>query len=230
MNLIKLYDVTSRLLRIKSASSLAIALGACGKKASQDTENSVIGFSSSYVAPKSDYNQPDATDPNFKVLEHAFVQPYWVNSLEMDQGKNIVSEILSLNDRTVYFSFPSELPSYFPVSILGWAPANESIMQASVEIFEKLEEVLDVKFLENDENDNLNTIVISQSVQANSAGLSYFPNLSFALGSDIFMSKDYSNPRFFSNGLTNYDYEVLLHEIGHALGLNIRLKTMIITM
>ena len=39
------------------------------------------------------------------------------------------------------------------------------------------------------------------------------------IGSDIFISKDYSNPSIYPNGLTNYDYEVLLHEIGHALGL-----------
>ena len=36
---------------------------------------------------------------------------------------------------------------------------------------------------------------------------------------DVFISKDYANPRFVSDLLTNYDYEVLVHEIGHALGL-----------
>ena len=33
------------------------------------------------------------------------------------------------------------------------------------------------------------------------------------------IAKGYSSPLRLSNDLTNYDYEVLLHEIGHALGL-----------
>ncbi len=36
---------------------------------------------------------------------------------------------------------------------------------------------------------------------------------------DVFIAKGYSSPSFSGEFLTNYDYEVLLHEIGHALGL-----------
>ena len=60
---------------------------------------------------------------------------------------------------------------------------------------------------------------IAQSIQATSASLSYLPSTEFYLGSDVFMSKLYSDPFFISDELTNYDYEVLIHEIGHALGL-----------
>ena len=41
----------------------------------------------------------------------------------------------------------------------------------------------------------------------------------FEIGSDVFISKSYAAPKFIATGLTNYDYEVLVHEIGHALGL-----------
>ena len=42
--------------------------------------------------------------------------------------------------------------------------------------------------------------------------------ITIRLSSDIFISKDYSDPPV-ESGITNYDYEVLVHEIGHALGL-----------
>ena len=36
---------------------------------------------------------------------------------------------------------------------------------------------------------------------------------------DVFISGDYAKPKFINSELTNYDYEVLPHELGHALGL-----------
>ena len=36
---------------------------------------------------------------------------------------------------------------------------------------------------------------------------------------DVFIANGYDQPSFISEILTNYDYEVLLHELGHALGL-----------
>ena len=38
---------------------------------------------------------------------------------------------------------------YLPVSVIGWAPANEDMMLASREIFEILEGVLDISFDES---------------------------------------------------------------------------------
>ena len=93
------------------------------------------------------------------------------------------------------------------------------MVAASSDIFSQLEAVLDISIEKSDAPNGFNNLAISQSIQANTAGLSYFPNKDYELGSDIFISKEYSNPLKLENGLTNYDYEVLLHEIGHALGL-----------
>ena len=107
---------------------------------------SELGFPQSYNPPEPNYNEPLTIDPNFKNLQPTYVDPYWIDALVMDSGEIITAEILELNDKVFMFSFPSEVPDYLPLSIAGWAPANEKIKDASREIFQKLEQVLDIKF------------------------------------------------------------------------------------
>ena len=197
-----------------------IIVSSCGNKGSKQTnEIKVIGFSSDYKAPKASYDTPVSNDPNFKILQPALLDPYWVVSLEMDNAEADINQMLSENQNEIKFSFPSEQADYLPLNIVGWAPANQNMIIASREIFSKLEEILDIKITEADTTSGLNNFAISQSIQATTAGFSYFPNNFYELGSDIFISKRFSDPFSLTNGLTNYDYEVLLHEIGHALGL-----------
>ena len=202
------------------ASVSALILTACGGgKANLDSEVLSIGFSDDYIPPNSNFDQPIVTDPNFKLLEPDLVVSYWTQALEMNDAETDISQLLINNNRIFKFSFPIEAPSYLPISITGWAPADTNIIEASREIFTRLEEVLDIKIEETDMVDGLNILAISQSIQASAAGFSYFPNNYYQLGSDIFISKDYSNPLQLESGITNYDYEVLVHEIGHAFGL-----------
>ena len=98
-------------------------------------------------------------------------------------------------------------------------PANERIKDATRAIFDELNKVLEVKFIETGYNAEKNLVSIVRSIQSDTAGFSYFPNYSYEIGSDVFMSTAYDLPGFVSGQFTNYDYEVLLHEIGHALGL-----------
>jgi serralysin len=199
---------------------MALILPACSNDKSNDVEKSIkIGFSSDYVNPIPNFDEPKNVDPNFKILEPVLVKGYWISALEMDDGESVVTQMLLDSEKSLTFSFPLLAPDYLPVTILGWAPANEKMISASTNIFSKLKEVLDISIEESDTNDGLNNFLISQSIQANSSGFSYFPNNYYQLGSDVFISKSYANPSTLQNGLTNYDYEVLLHEIGHALGL-----------
>lgn len=197
-----------------------LVLSACGGgKIERVDQIKVIGFSKNYIPPKSNFDKPNNEDPHFKILEPPAVEAYWINSLEMSNGENEIDHLLNEHEGVLKFSFPTVAPSYIPLTISGWAPAGTDIVVASREIFSKLEKVLNVKFEEADSIAGYNNLAISQSIQVGSAGLSYFPNNSYQLGSDIFIAKGYSSPLRLSNDLTNYDYEVLLHEIGHALGL-----------
>ena len=199
---------------------LSLTLLACGgEKSIGKGEATVIGFLSDYVPPSSNFDQPKEIDTNFKKLEVPLQEGYWISSLEMDNGEIELDHLLKRYDDTITFSFPKEVPSYLPVTITGWAPANENIINASRKILIKLEEIIDIKIEETELVGGLNNLSISQSIQVLSAGLSYFPNNFYELGSDVFLAKGYSTPLKYENGLTNYDYEVLLHEIGHALGL-----------
>ena len=199
---------------------IAVALAGCGgAKTNGSQDNYRVGFSSDYRPPTATYNPPADQDPNFKINEPNYITPYWVDALLMDNGQSVVDEMLSINDNTILFVFPTEKPVYIPIEILGWMPANEKMQIASRQIFNSTEQVLNIKFEEANNVYGLNVVVVSQSIQSGTAGFSYFPNTYYELGSDVFLSRTYSNPHFLSNGLTNYDYEILLHEIGHALGL-----------
>lgn len=197
-----------------------IIVSSCGNKGSNQTnEIKTIGFSSDYRGPKASYDMPVSKDPNFKILQPALLDPYWIVSLEMDNAEADINQMLSENQNEIKFSFPIEQADYLPLNIVGWAPASQNIIMASREIFSKLEAILDIKITEVNTTSGLNNFAISQSIQPTTAGFSYFPNNFYELGSDIFISKEFSDPFSLPNGLTNYDYEVLLHEIGHALGL-----------
>ena len=197
-----------------------IWLSACGGNKVGKTEGTgFVGLIETYKPPISEHTVVEEADPYFKELEPSYSEPYWNLALEMSQGGEVVNTILDRYENIINFSYPllsDEIPTGYPST---WLPANERIKGASREIFDELNKVLEVKFIETEFNVEKNLVSIVRSIQSDTAGFSYFPNYSYEIGSDVFISTAYDFPEFISDQFTNYDYEVLLHEIGHALGL-----------
>ena len=197
----------------------ALAVSGCAGGSGGGLVTRIKGFPNSYVAPKSDYFTPTETDPNFETLKPNYVDPYWVASLEMDQWGTHIVPMLEDFERVIHYSFPDTGPDYDTFGLTGWEPANQEIKTATRDILSKFEDILNVTFSESSDPKATNVIAVGISSQAATAGFSYYPNSFFEIGMDVFIAKDYANPRFSSDLLTNYDYEVLVHELGHALGL-----------
>lgn len=137
----------------------------------------------------------------------------------MDQWNARITPMLQDFERFIHYSFPKTPPEYDTFDRTGWEPATEEIKQATREILSKFEDILDVTFSESDDLKATNVIAVSISQEAGAAGFSYYPNNLYEIGMDVFITKAYTSPRFSNELIANYDYEVLVHEIGHALGL-----------
>ena len=211
-----------KLNRVTSSStalgSTSLALAACGG-GSGGTSTNAQGFPGDYTGPSGAFTPPVVADPNYNILEQVYDEPYWVSALEMDQHEAHVQPMLDNYSRVIEFAFPGEQPAYEHFSVSGWEPATEQMKVATRQILSNFEEILNVAFVEGTEPSATNVIAVGRSNQATTAGFSYFPNDYYEIGMDVFISKGYGAPRFSSELITNYDYEVLVHELGHALGL-----------
>ena len=123
-NEMKVSERSSTVTNISYFWLCALFLSNCGsKKSDQVDEGFLIGFPLDYRPPPSDFDHPSSIDPNFRIIEPTWVEPYWVSALRMDSDEIVINTLLLEYDRSMTFSFPSESQT-ISVSILGWAPAN----------------------------------------------------------------------------------------------------------
>ena len=201
---------------LKTYSGLALfGLAGCGGGGEQGGGGSL----GSYVPPPANYEPPVSVDLNFKVLEAELLQPYWTASLLMDAPERSVEPMLERYSRVIEYSFPVVQPPYEQTEVIGWQTANAILQTAVREIFDRLEAYLNVSFVEVTDPLDMNVVAIGVSSQIETVGFAYFPNPDFEVGMDVFISDDNVAPRFSGAKITNLDYEVILHEIYHALGL-----------
>ena len=146
--------------------------------------------------------------------------PYWIKSLEMEDY-HLVRQYFETQPKVIYYSFPSTMPTYFDKLSdgYGWEPVGFAVQKATEEILRSTEDILNIRFERTDELKQPFVVALMANDQGNTDAYSYFPSTEFSIGSDIFLDNSVLNPSQLSHNKTNYDYEIIVHELGHALGL-----------
>ena len=205
---------------------LLIACGS-GQKKSEPSENNDLFattldydyLSSLELVSSTNTTAVTATRKN-DFLKKDPADPYWIKSLEMEEY-HLIKDYYETEPKIFYYSFPKNMPTYFEkiADKKEWAPVNLAVEMATLEIFDKIEHIINLEFLKTDEIDQPFVISVMSNEQGNTDAYSYFPSTQLSVGSDIFLDNDRLNPEMLSHSKTNYDYEVIVHELGHALGL-----------
>lgn len=185
-------------------------------KASSENNN---GFPAEYIPPNKNYQQPNDPDEFAGSKKITYVEPYWVDALLMGDYDATITPILQEHNRTFALAFPEIEPDYEKPGITGWQPSSAEMRVATIDITTKISERLNIEFFNAEEPADMNVLTIALSNQSATAGVSFFPSNFYEVGMDVFISTDFDNPIYRTKLITNYDYEVLVHEIGHALGL-----------
>lgn len=120
---------------------------------------------------------------------------------------------------TVTYSFPDVMPSsYTGEDALDWKPFSEAQRAATREILSLLQQQTGLSFQEVNESPNsTGTMRFGNSTQTSSAGYAYLPNSNRSdIDSDTWIASGAGAP--VAKG--DYAWQTLVHEIGHAIGLN----------
>ncbi|WP_430396846.1 phage head spike fiber domain-containing protein [Ferrovibrio sp.] len=122
-------------------------------------------------------------------------------------------------------TYPDEFYPGLVTSVLGDGLTSFSTAQrnAVAAIFALYAEVANVTFVQQSFNTNSKkNIEFVNNNQYGSAGYAFYPNesdLGVNVGGDVFIDNGYAAPNTQGTALQKYSYLVLMHEIGHALGL-----------
>lgn len=162
-----------------------------------------------------DFYKPSSDIENWSWAEGVQRLPYWIDSLLPDGAPGFHG--LLNGGTTVYYCFPSSVPSYFSADdCYGFSPFNAQQQAFARQALAYISSVIDLQFVETTNASGLNTIVFANNIQSSSAGYAYYPYAD-AIGSDLFLDGSTSGNLAPRDG--EYSALTLIHELGHTLGL-----------
>ena len=151
-------------------------------------------------------------------LNGAKALPYWIDALLPDEASGLQFQNLLSDSKVINYAFPTSLPSYdtSAANANGFKAFTETQKSRTVVALNYISTVLDISFSLSTTADALNTLTFASNNQGQvSGGYAFYPS-SFKTGSDLFLN-DVSYNTTLANG--TYGSLVLIHEMGHALGL-----------
>jgi Ca2+-binding RTX toxin-like protein len=149
----------------------------------------------------------------------ALALPYWINSLLFDSSAGLNDATLLGSAKTFKYFFPSQLPTYYANTKQadGSFVAFSEVQKArALAAFDYIKNVIDVQFVSGTSASALNTLSFGTNSQTGSAGYAFGPSSNFD-GNDVFLNKNDDYVKDLADN--TYGSLVLIHEIGHALGL-----------
>ena len=190
-------------------------LCACGGGANNQNIINPLGIT--FVSPENTYGSSNSGQE---------INAYWLDALiEKKNQEGDFLNVVNQSQGSFKFSFPQSQPLYLnnPNDINGWGPVSNQVKLVSNQIFTHLDSLLNISFEEVSIPNSISVIAIMANEQIETAGYGYnpidiyLPEANFIF-SDVFIAKDYLSPM--TDGLVrNFDNELLIHEIGHAIGL-----------
>ena len=141
--------------------------------------------------------------------------PYWIAALLPDDSASYRSLLGA--SKTFNYVFPTTPPSYIAGTApsIGYMPLNEQQKAAALAGFDYVSSVVDLRFVQTNNANTLNTIAIAFNTQTNSGGYANYPSVYFG-GSDIYLNNQVATVTVVDTG--NFP-RLAMHELGHALGL-----------
>ena len=163
----------------------------------------------------------NVTDNNIeeavKLINKDFKKPLSYDDLSLGAKSLLINEGAKIKKDEITYSFPSKIPDdYLGNSDLtdNWQPLNEKDKELVRKAFDELSKFLNLSFKEVSSNGDIRFSKIDMnSSEAGFTIQSIVDNevLTDGVGSDVFLSNSYD--------VNMSGEDVILHEIGHALGL-----------
>jgi serralysin len=147
----------------------------------------------------------------------ALALPYWIGALLPDSASGLNFNTLLGGTNIFRYAFPKTLPTYDTSNsdANGFSPFTATQIASTKAALTYISSLLNITFQETSNTDQPNTLIFANNKQTNSGGYAEFPSAN-SYGSDVFLNiADYNTT--LAEG--TYGSLVLMHEVGHALGL-----------
>jgi len=176
------------------------------------------GVDTAYVS-KSFVKIPNTIE-NVHYVNGAQALPYWIDALLPDESAGLNFLSLLGATKTYSYTFASSIPKY-DLSVddaKGWAGLTSTQQIRVRAALTYISSVIDLNFAQTLEADAPNTINFANNTQTGSAGYAQYPNVA-SFGSDVFLNNSLTSPENAALKDGTYGALTLIHELGHALGL-----------